>query len=328
MNEASPTLRAWVYWWLERPDRNADGPRLLEIALIALISLNVGAVILETVGPVYARWQFAFDLFERVSLLVFTAEYLARLWVAPENPEVQSRRKWASSPLAIVDLLAILPAVLGMLFPLDLRILRTLRMLRLLKLTRYSPALGMLLAVFEEEAGAFLAGFFILVLMLIFASSGAWLAEHEAQPEAFGSIPSAMWWAVATLTTVGYGDVTPVTVAGKIFGAIITIVGIGMAALPAGIIASGLNDQLHRRRASLEAQFRLALEDGAICAKEQKAIEALRRELGLSRRSASHIHEQVRTETLARQGLCPTCGRTFPVFGSKECKRRSNTRPR
>ena len=226
MIEASPTLRARVYWWFERPDRNADGPLLLEIALIVLISLNVGAVILETVAPIYARWKFAFDLFETVSLLVFTAEYLARLWVAPENPEVRSRRDWATSPLAVVDLLAILPAVLGMLFPLDLRILRTLRMLRLLKLTRYSPALGMLLAVFEEEAGAFLAGFFILVLMLIFASSGAWLAEHEAQPEAFGSIPSAMWWAVATLTIVGYGDVMPVTVAGKIFGAIITIVGI------------------------------------------------------------------------------------------------------
>ena len=318
MIEASSTLRARVYWWLERPDRNANGPRLLEIALIVLISLNVGAVILETVAPIYARWQFAFDLFERVSLLVFIAEYLARLWVAPENPAVQSRREWVSSPLAIVDLLAILPAVLVLFFPLDLRILRTLRMLRLLKLTRYSPALGMLFAVFEEEAGAFMAGFFILVLMLIFASSGAWLAEHEAQPDAFGSIPAAMWWAVATLTTVGYGDVTPVTVAGKVFGAIITILGIGMAALPAGIIASGLNDQLHRRRASLEAQFRHALEDGTICAEEQASIEALRKELGLSRRAASHIHERVRTDTLARQGVCQTCGRSLPVFRSKE----------
>lgn len=318
MPDTPPTLRARVYWWLERPDRNADGPRLLEIALIVLITLNVGAVILETVGSIYARWQVAFDLFERVSVLMFTAEYLARLWVAPENPEVRSRRAWASSPLAIVDLLAILPAVLGMLFPLDLRILRTFRMLRLLKLTRYSPALGMLLAVLEEEAGAFFAGFFILVLMLIFASSGAWLAEHEVQPDEFGSIPAAMWWAVATLTTVGYGDVTPVTVAGKIFGAIITILGIGMAALPAGIIASGLNDQLHRRRASLESQFRLALEDGTICAKEQAAIEALRKELGLSHRAASHIHEQVRSESLARQGVCGTCGRSLPIPESKE----------
>lgn len=318
MNEASSTLRARVYWWLERPDRNADGPLVLEIALIVLISLNVGAVIFETVAPIYARWKSAFDLFESVSLSIFIAEYLARLWVAPENPEVQSRRKWVRSPLAIIDLLAILPAVLVLFFPLDLRILRALQLLRLLKLTRYSPALSMLLAVFEEEAGAFFAGFFILVLMLIFASSGAWLAEHQAQPETFGSIPSAMWWAVATLTTVGYGDVTPVTVAGKIFGAIITIVGIGMAALPAGIIASGLNDQLHRRRASLEAQFRLALEDGAICAKEQEAIEALRKELGLSHRAASHIHEQVRTETLARQGVCPACERSFRVSEAME----------
>lgn len=318
MIEANPTLRARVYWWLERPDRNADGPLVLEIALIVLITLNVGAVILETVAPIYAHWKSAFDLFESVSLLVFIAEYLTRLWVAPENPEVRSRSKWATSPLAIIDLLAILPAVLVLFFPLDLRILRALRMLRLLKLTRYSPALSMLLAVFEEEAGAFFAGFFILVLMLIFASSGAWLAEHEAQPEAFGSIPSAMWWAVATLTTVGYGDVTPVTVAGKVFGAIITIVGIGMAALPAGIIASGLNDQLHRRRASLETQFRLALEDGAICADEQAEIEALRKELGLSRRAARHIREQVRTESLVRQGKCQTCGRLFPVPDSKE----------
>ena len=318
MNEASPTLRARVYWWLERPDRNANGPRLLEIALIVLISLNVGAVILETVGPIYARWQFAFDLFESVSLLAFIAEYVARLWVAPENPEVQSRRKWAASPLAIVDLLAILPAVLVLFFPLDLRILRTLRMLRLLKLTRYSPALGMLLAVFEEEAGAFFAGFFILMLMLIFASGGAWLAEHEAQPDAFGSIPAAMWWAVATLTTVGYGDVAPVTVAGKVFGAIITILGIGMAALPAGIIASGLNDQLHRRRASLEAQFRLALEDGAICADEQAEIEALRKELGLSHRAARHIHDQVQNESQSGTGVCSACGQPLTIPQSKE----------
>ena len=249
---ANSRLRARVFWWLERPDRVADGPRILEIALILLITLNVTAVILETVDPIYTRWQNAFNLFEIFSLIVFVIEYAARLWIAPENPDRPSRWSWAVSPLAVIDLLAILPALLYLFIPIDLRILRTFRMLRLLKLTRYSPALGMLLAVFEEEAGAFFAGFFILMLMLIFAASGAWLVEHEVQPEAFGSIPAAMWWAVATLTTVGYGDVVPLTVAGKVFGAIITVVGIGMAALPAGIIASGLNEQLHRRRASLD----------------------------------------------------------------------------
>lgn len=302
-------MRARIYWWLERPDRSADGPRVLEIALIVLITLNVGAVIMETVDPIYARWQNAFDLFEVISLTVFVIEYAVRLWVVPENPDKPSRWSWATSPLAVIDLLAILPALLYLFIPIDLRILRTFRMLRLLKLTRYSPALGMLLAVFEEEAGAFFAGFFILMLMLIFAASGAWLAEHEVQPEAFGSIPAAMWWAVATLTTVGYGDVTPVTVAGKFFGAVITIIGIGMAALPAGIIASGLNDQLHRRRASLESEFRKALEDGNICDAEEAGIEALRKELGLSRRAADQIREKIHSETQGQPGFCPGCGR-------------------
>lgn len=312
---ASTTLRARVYWWLERTDRQARGPKLLEVALILLITLNVTAVILETVDAIYGRWQQAFDIFEAVSLCVFTAEYLLRLWSAAENPDKPSRLSWALSPIAIIDLLAILPAFLYMIIPIDLRILRTFRMLRLLKLTRYSPALSMLLAVFEEETGAFFAGFFILMLMLIFAASGAWLAEHEAQPDAFGSIPDAMWWAVATLTTVGYGDVTPVTVAGKIFGAIITIVGIGMAALPAGIIASGLNEQIHRRRSSLEREFRKALEDGFICDKEEEDIEALRKNLGLSLRAANHIRELVHAETRARLATCPRCAQQLEDQG-------------
>ncbi|MEM7207872.1 MAG: ion transporter [Pseudomonadota bacterium] len=303
-----PTLRSRVYWWLERPDRGADGPRLLEISLIVLITLNVVAVILETVDSLYTSWQPLFDFFEVFSLSVFVIEYAARLWVAPENPDTPSRLAWAKSPLALIDLLAILPSLLYLIIPIDLRILRTFRMLRLLKLTRYSPALAMLLAVFEEEAGAFFAGFFILMLMLVFAASGAWLVEHKAQPEAFGSIPAAMWWAVATLTTVGYGDVTPITVAGKVFGAIITIVGIGMAALPAGIIASGLNDQLHRRRASLKREFRRALEDGNICNVEEADIDALRKSLGLSRRAAEQIRDQIHSETLEQSGFCPTCG--------------------
>lgn len=310
---SSSTTRRKLYWWLEREERDALGPKVLEIALIALITANVGAVILETVDPIYAQWKPIFDLFERTSLAIFTVEYAARLWVSIENPDHKSRWAWARSPQAIIDLLAILPALLVFIIPIDLRVLRIFRMLRLLKLTRYSAALGMLLAVFEEEAGAFFAGFFILMLMLVLAASGAWLAEHEAQPEAFGSIPASMWWAVATLTTVGYGDVAPVTVAGKVFGAMITVIGIGMAALPAGIIASGLNDQLHQRRASLRREFKKALEDGQYCSDDEAEIEIIRRQLGLSRKDAANILEQLQSEHLIPRPLCSHCGQPLPL---------------
>lgn len=319
-------LRAKLYWWLERPNREARGPRILEITLITLISINVAAVILETVDSIYFRWQGIFDTFEAISLTVFVVEYLARLWSAPENPEMRSRWRWALTPSALIDFIAIAPAILVLFFPIDLRILRAFRMMRLLKLTRYSPALGMLTAVFEEEAGAFFAGFFILLLMLLFASSGAWLAEHTAQPEAFGSIPAAMWWAVATLTTVGYGDVTPITVGGKIFGALITVLGIGMAALPAGIIASGMNDQLHRRRLDLERQFRLALRDGFMCHNEEAEIEAVRKELGLSYRAARHIRLKILDEMNQHPDTCPNCGCTLTSEDDKAPSRESTTK--
>ena len=150
------------------------------------------------------------------------------------------------------------------------------------------------------------------MLMLIFAASGAWLAEHSVQPDAFGSIPEAMWWAVATLTTVGYGDVTPITVAGKLFGALVTVIGIGMAALPAGIIASGLNEQIHRRRSSLQSEFRKALEDGMICQQEEEDIEALRKQLGLSHRTADSIREAVHGEVKSKIGAtCRHCGKPY-----------------
>lgn len=311
------SLRAKVYWWLERPDREALGPKLLELALIILIIFNVTAVILETEESIYANWKNSFGLFEGISLSIFIIEYLLRLWVAPENPETPSRMAWVKSPLAIIDLLAILPALVYLIIPIDLRILRTFRLLRLLKLTRYSPALKMLLDVFEEESGAFFAGFFILMLMLIFAASGAWLVEHTVQPDKFGSIPQAMWWAVATLTTVGYGDVTPITAAGKVFGAFVTIIGIGMAALPAGIIASGLNEQIHRRRASLKREFRKALEDGVICDQEEEDIETLRKQLGLSRRTADSIRDVVDAEMKSKMGtICPHCGRPYDLAKS------------
>ena len=157
---------------------------------------------------------------------------------------------------AIIDLMAILPAYLNLFVHIDLRFLRVLRLFRLLKLTRYFVSLQILLRVIQREKGSFQAVIFILVIMIVMTASAIYVVENKAQPEAFSSIPKAMWWAVVTLTTVGYGDVTPVTNLGRILGAFITILGVGIAALPAGILASGLANELNQRNRRLEQEFR------------------------------------------------------------------------
>ena len=136
-------------------------------------------------------------------------------------------------------------------------------MLRLLKFSRYFKVMNLLLGVLKEERQSFLAAMFLLTIAMLIASTGIYIFEKDAQPDKFGSIPEAMWWAVATLTTVGYGDVTPITAMGKIFGALITIIiGIGTVALPSGILASGFSDQLKRRKNAYENELSLAMQDG------------------------------------------------------------------
>ncbi len=223
--------------------------------------------------------------------------------------EPLARLKYAATPLALIDLIAILPFYLTLFFTIDLRFLRILRLLRIFKLTRYSSAMTMLLDVIREESSSFFAGFFILIVLLVLAASGAYLVEHDVQPDKFGSIPEAMWWAMATLTTVGYGDVTPVTGWGKLFGACVTVIGIGMAALPAGILASGLADHLRRRREVLGWEFRQALEDGVIDEEEEEELERLRKNLGLSRNAAQDIRAQMQKDRASpHPRFCPRCG--------------------
>jgi len=185
-----------------------------------------------------------------------------------------------------------------------------LRILRILKLSHYFAALDVLLEVARKEKNAFGAAFFLLALGTLFASSGIYLCEHEVQPVAFGSIPAAMWWAVVTLTTVGYGDVTPVTVAGKVFGASITVMGIGMVALPTGILASGFSEELRRRQQRYDAEMRAALADGVIDRLEREHLERLRRELGLSEEEVAGLGGERRGGPPFRgeSRKCPRCG--------------------
>lgn len=215
-----------------------------DYAIMALIVANVVAVIMETVDPLFVSYQRAFYGFEIVSVAIFTVEYAGRIWVAPEHPKyahpVWGRLRFATSPYMVIDLLAIIPFYVAFLVDLRfLRAIRLLRFLRLLKLTRYSESLQLFFTAVRLKREQFVITSVVGVILLLTASSLMYFVERSAQPEAFASIPAAMWWGVITLTTVGYGDVTPVTPLGKAIGALVAVIGIGLFALPASILASG-----------------------------------------------------------------------------------------
>lgn len=246
------TARRRVYEIMEGVrdgDRVADA---FDAALVLLILANVVAFMAETVPSLRARYGIWFDVFEVVSVGLFTVEYLLRLWIAVEVPFLRqmpawkARLAWARRPYMIVDLLAILPSYLQFLLGFDLRIVRLLRVLRLLKLSRYSPAMHTLARVVYGERRALVGAVYLLVAAVIFASTGIYYFEHQVQPEKFGSVPESAWWAIATLTTVGYGDVVPITPLGKMFGAVVMVTGLCILALPVAIISTGFAREVGR----------------------------------------------------------------------------------
>jgi len=220
------------------------------IFIVTLIGLNVVALIAESVKSIHAFCPQVFRIFELVSVIIFTVEYVARLWSCVEKPAyhkpISGRLRFAVTPLALIDLLAILPFYLPF-TGLDLRFLRILRMMRIFriaKLGRYSQSLQILNRVMAAKKEQLLCTVFVLVLLVIVAASLLYYAENHVQPEAFSSIPAAMWWAVSTLTTVGYGDIYPMTALGKFMASIIAILGIGMFALPTGILGAGFVEEM------------------------------------------------------------------------------------
>jgi voltage-gated potassium channel len=249
------SLRATVHKFLEVEKDDRGWERALNIGLAALILGNIAAVILETVEDLRTQHAFAFAAFEAVSVAIFATEYLLRLWSCTADPRFAGplgRLRFVLSPMALVDLVAILPSLIpgG---SLDLRFARSVRLLRLarsLKFARYSESLRTLGRVVRAKRSELGVTAFLGAVLLVCASCGIYFVEHDAQPKAFSSIPGAMWWSVVTLTTVGYGDVFPVTPPGKALASVIAILGIGLFALPTGILASGFNEELQARRSS------------------------------------------------------------------------------
>lgn len=247
-------LRKRVWEAVEVAKEGNRPSKIFDVLLQLLILLNVVAVVLESVEQVEARFRSGFRLFELMSVAVFTVEYAARLWSCVESPEyrhpIAGRLRFASKFMSLVDLLAFLPFYLPFVL-LDLRFLRAFRMLRLvrlLKIGRYSTSMKMIGAVFRSKKEELLLALGLMVTLLVVSSCLIFYCEHGAQPESFPNIPATMWWAVETMTTVGYGDMCPVTLAGKIFGAIVAILGIAMFALPTGILGAGFVEEMEKKR--------------------------------------------------------------------------------
>lgn len=231
-------------------DRKGNLSWYFDIFIITLIFLNIVAIVFESVAPLKHQFNKQFYYFEIFSVLIFTAEYLLRVWSA--NVDIRYSRllngklKFALTPMAIIDLLAVLPYYLPFV-GIDLRVLRMLRMMRifrLFKIARYLTALSLMKRVFSKKKEELVIALIFTIFLLLIASTLMYYVENEVQPENFSSIPETMWWGIATLTTVGYGDIYPISGLGQVLGGIIAIIGIGLFALPTGILASGFSDEL------------------------------------------------------------------------------------
>ncbi len=227
--------------------------RLFHFFIVWLIIFNITAVILETVESLHQQYKPVFDTLEIFTVAIFTIEYFLRVWVCTLEEKYKrpfGRLKFMVSPMAIIELLVILPFVLSLITILDLRYLSVFRfilVLRIFKLGKYAEALETFKHVIVDKKEELVITFFTIIALLVVSCSLMYIVERNDNP-AFSSIPETMWWAASTLTTVGYGDVYPITPLGKILGSLIAILGIAMFALPAGLISASFTEQVQNKR--------------------------------------------------------------------------------
>ena len=244
--------RIWEIVEVARPDDNPS--RVFDISILILIFFNVLAVVVGSVRSIHARYVTFFDLFELVSVIIFTVEYLFRLWSCTADVRfarpIVGRLMFAFQAMPMIDLLAILPCYLPFIGvdTLSLRSLRLLRVLRIAKIGRYYSSFQLIKNVLRSKKEELVLTSVIMALLLVISSSILFYCENSTQPDAFSSIPATMWWAVATLTTVGYGDIYPVTIFGRFCAGIIAVLGVGMFALPTGIIGAGFVEEIEKSK--------------------------------------------------------------------------------
>ena len=236
-------IKTRIHEIVETPREGDRASFFFDACLISMIFLSIAGLVLASVNSILEEYFLVIVGIELLTGVVFTIEYVLRIWSCTADKEydrpITGRIRYALGLFQIIDLVALLPYYLSLFFPFNMEFLRVLRLLRLIKLGKYSKSFSLMVKVIDRDKQSLLSALSVLLIILIIASSLMFYAEHDAQPEVYSSIPAAMWWGLITLATVGYGDMVPITPLGKILGGIMALIGIGVFALPAGIIASG-----------------------------------------------------------------------------------------
>ena len=279
---------------------NYKASRYVEWVVTVVVLTNCAAVILDSVPELHNKYKDYFQEFEFWSVMFFTLEYVLRVWSLGAkfaDSAWRGRRQYIFSPFGLVDFFATMPYYLHLFFPtLDLRILRVLRLLRVLKLSKYNTALQDLFVAIHSERKAFGSAVFLLTIAAIVSASLMHFAEGHAQPEFFGTIPHAIYWAVVTITS-GYGNVEPVTKFGEIIALVSGFLGVCMAAILTGIVASAFSNQVARKKAAFETQLREVFKDGEMSEEEQAALKRLQAQYRFSDLQVEAMLQRVKSRT-------------------------------
>ena len=277
-----------------------------DLFIVVWVLISVLAVILESVDSIHYNLAVEFIVLDAVAVLVFSFEYLMRLYSCVEEPRFQrtiaGRLSYATKPVAIIDFLAIIPFFLEVFLHhlIDLRFLRSFRLMRLFKLARYTGSTNILFAIIRREAPILATSAFTLMLLVVLVASLGYLFEHEAQPEKFENIPTSIYWAVITLASVGYGDISPITPMGRMMTTLMALIGLGLFAIPASILSSAFTQELQSQRQAIENQLFDMLKDGVLSDEEFAEVKALAAKMNMSEDQLRILVEKAQRESEER----------------------------
>jgi voltage-gated potassium channel Kch len=305
------TFRQKVFSLLNPTPTSGNLHHIVDDLIVISVLFSVISIILETVSWIHAPFQKEFYVIELFTVTVFSVEYIGRVYSCCEDARYQEpilgRLRYIFTIGALIDLVAVAPFFVGLAFheTFDLRFLRVFRLSRLLKLTRYTGTINTMYKAIYRERRVLFAAAFMMVLLVILTASLGYEFEHAAQPDKFDTIPDAMYWAVITLASVGYGDLIPITPMGRAMTVVISLIGIGIFAIPAGLMASAFTDQLRIDREAFENEFRDAIAKGRLSSGDRLALEAEAERLHLSMEDVERITDKVKGELMSNTGALP-----------------------